>query len=252
MPHYPSSMAPCRAVVAALTLAALGFTGCADRVQAPVLLFDGTGTSPNDVRAVAAILEERQLDFDTADSGELDSMKIEQLRTYRLIIVPGGNFEHIGNHLGRTTVANLRAAVHGGTNYVGICAGAFFAGDSPYNGLNLTDGVRFPFYSAEAQGIRKAAVRISSPGLAPIDHYWEDGPELSGWGQPVASYPDGTPAVVEGRAGRGWVVLVGTHPEAPESWRGDLEFSTPARDSQAYAARLIDAALAGRPLSTPR
>jgi hypothetical protein len=243
---HPTSLARRRALVGLLTLAALGVTGCVDGVQAPVLLFDGTGASPNDVRAVAEILAGRQLDFDTADSGELDSMELEQLRAYRLIIVPGGNFERIGNHLRHATVTNLRTAVHGGTNYLGICAGAFFAGNSPYNGLNLTAGVRFPFYSAEAQGIRKAAVRITSQGAAPMEHYWEDGPELSGWGHPVAHYPDGKPAVVEGRAGRGWVVLVGTHPEAPESWRGDLEFSTPARDSQAYAARLVDAALAGR------
>jgi glutamine amidotransferase-like uncharacterized protein len=218
-------------------------------VAAPILLFDGTGASVNDVRAFESLLEEHGLEYDTADSARLNGLSGDELRAYRLLIVPGGNFEEMGNALDRATSARVRVAVNGGLNYLGVCAGAFFAGDSPYNGLDLTGGVRFPFYSAEAQGIRKAAVRIAIQGGAAIEHYWEDGPELSGWGQPVASYPDGKPAVVEGRAGRGWVVLVGTHPEAPESWRGDLEFSTPARDSQAYAARLIDAALAGRSLA---
>jgi hypothetical protein len=219
------------------------------RVAAPILLFNGTGASVNDVRAFETLLEEHGLEYDTADSARLDGLSGDELRAYRLLIVPGGNFEKMGNALDRATSARVRVAVNNGLNYLGVCAGAFFAGDSPYNGLDLTGGVRFPFYSASARGVRKAAVRISSPGFAPIDHYWEDGPELSGWGHPVANYPDGKPAVVEGRAGRGWVVLVGTHPEAPESWRGDLKFSTPARDSQAYAARLVDAALAGQSLT---
>jgi hypothetical protein len=219
------------------------------RVAAPILLFNGTGASVNDVRAFESLLTEQGLEFDTADSARLDELSGNELRAYRLLIVPGGNFEEMGNALDRATSARVRVAVNNGLNYLGVCAGAFFAGDSPYNGLNLTGGVRFPFYSAEAQGIRKAAVRITGPNAAPMDHYWEDGPELSGWGHPVANYPDGKPAVVEGRAGQGWVVLVGTHPEAPESWREDLEFSTPARDSQAFAARLIDAALAGRPMT---
>jgi len=54
-----------------------------------------------------------------------------------------------------------------------VCAGGFFAGDSGYNGLNLTSGVRFGFYAAEARGVRKAAVAITgaagscSPGFTP-------------------------------------------------------------------------------------
>ena len=81
-----------------------------------------------------------------------------QLRAYRLLIVPGGNFEQMGTGLSATATANVRSAVGAGLNYLGICAGAFLAGNSPYNGLNLTSGVRFSFYSAEGEGVRKAAV----------------------------------------------------------------------------------------------
>jgi hypothetical protein len=59
----------------------------------------------------------------------------------------------------------------------------------------------------------------------------------------VATYPDGTPAVVEGASGGGWVVLSGVHPEAPESWRRDMSFGTPASVDNAYAATLVRAAL---------
>ena len=134
-------------------------------------------------------------------------------------------------------------------NYLGICAGAFFAGSSPYKGLNLTEGVRFKFYALENRNIRKAAVRIEIAGSATLDHYWEDGPQLTGWGNVVAKYPDGTPAIVQGTNGDGWVVLSGVHPEAPDSWRRGLTFNTPAQVDNAYAATLIGAALHRMPLA---
>lgn len=208
-----------------------------------ILLFNGSGTSPNDVVAFESILNENSFSFTTADSRQLNGMSEAQLKAYRLLIVPGGNFEQIGNGLTAGTTANVRNAIHSGLNYLGVCAGAFFAGNSPYNGLNLTSGVRFPFYALEDQGIRKAAVEIAIAGSLTQVHYWEDGPQLTGWGEVVAKYPDGTPAIVEGSLGDGWVILSGIHPEAPESWRHGMIFTTPASVDNAYAAKLVGAAL---------
>lgn len=192
-----------------------------------ILLFVGTGTSRNDVAAVEQILRDRGFSYATADTPQLNTMRPDQIRAYRLLIVPGGNFEQIGNGLTPATTATIRNAIIGGMNYLGLCAGAFVAGNSPYNGLDLFAGVRFPFYALEARGIRKSAVRISVAGGTTAEHYWEDGPDLSGWGQVVARYPDQTAAIVQGRVGSGWVVLTGTHPEAPDSWRRGMVFATP-------------------------
>jgi glutamine amidotransferase-like uncharacterized protein len=208
-----------------------------------ILLFNGSGTSPNDVAALERILNENHFSYTTANSRQLNEMSESEIRAYRLLIVPGGNFEQIGNGLASSTTANVHNAVHSGLNYLGICAGAFFAGNSPYNGLNLTSDVRFTFYAIEDQGIRKAAVEIAIAGSPSLAHYWEDGPQLTGWGDVVAKYPDGTPAIVEGTFGDGWVVLSGIHPEAPESWRRGMNFTTPASVDNAYAATLISAAL---------
>ena len=212
--------------------------------NAPILLFDGIGTSPNDVAAVAMILNSNHLNYSTANSSELNQMSESQIRGFRLLIVPGGNFIDMGKSLTANTAASIRGAVHNGLNYLGICAGAFLAGDSAYyNGLNLTSGVKFGFYSAENQGIRKAAVPITSLGAPTLEQYWEDGPQFTGWGAVVARYPDGTPAIVQGTLGSGWVILSGVHPEAPESWRRGMPFGTPTRDDNAYAGMLIRAAL---------
>jgi glutamine amidotransferase-like uncharacterized protein len=215
---------------------------------AQILLFNGTGSSPNDVAAIEAILKSQSLPYATANSAQLNAMTEVQIHAYRLLIVPGGNFVDIGNGLTSDTAANIRTAVQHGLNYLGICGGAFVAGDSPYNGLNLTSGVRFGFYSAESKGIRKTAVSVTDASGASLDQYWEDGPQLTGWGAVVAKYPDGTPAVVEGAVADGWVILAGVHPEAPENWRRGLTFHTPASADNEYAGMLIHAALNGESL----
>jgi glutamine amidotransferase-like uncharacterized protein len=208
-----------------------------------VLLFAGRGTSPNDVAAFERLLRENHLGYETADSPSLDRMGEAELAAYRALIVPGGNFEEMGNALTPTATTKLRNAVRSGVSYLGVCAGAFLAGNSPYNGLNLTSGVRFRFYSAENRGIRKAAVAITAPGMATLEQYWEDGPQLTGWGAVAARYPDGTPAVVQGEFGAGSVILSGIHPEAPDTWRHGMTFATPASVDNAYAVTLIDAAM---------
>jgi glutamine amidotransferase-like uncharacterized protein len=228
----------------AILLLALAFTGCAPRPDpGNILLFGGRGTSPGDVRAVEEILDRERLAYLTVDSSDLNAMDEARLRAHRLLIVPGGNFVHMGEGLAPVTAVHVRTAVQGGLNYLGICAGALLAGNARENGFNLTAGVRFGFYRAVNQGINKAVVPIASAAGPTLDQYWEDGPELSNWGAVVAKYPDGTPAVTEGAFGNGWVVLSGVHPEAPEGWRRGMSFATPADVDHAFAVTLIRAAL---------
>jgi hypothetical protein len=245
MPAPRGALIVASLAVSAATLAACGAPASRPGQPAPVLLFNGTGTSRGDVAAITTILDSNHLAYSTADSPQLNAMEESEIREHRLLIIPGGNFIDIGNSLTPTTTANIRRAVQGGVNYLGVCAGAFFAGDSGYNGLNLTSGARFGFYGAEARGIRKAAVAIAAAAAPTLDQYWEDGPQLTGWGSVVGKYPDGTPAIAEGTFGSGWVVLAGVHPEAPASWRLGMAFQTPVSADHDYAGMLIQAALNG-------
>ncbi|MEJ0029049.1 MAG: BPL-N domain-containing protein [Bacteroidota bacterium] len=220
--------------------------GC-DSPQAEVLLFSGTGVSENDVVAIEVILKANDMSYALINSAGVNELTPSQLTNYKLLIVPGGNFIDMGKSLTTQASSNVRDAVHSGLNYFGICAGAFLAGNSEYyNGFNLTSGVTFHFYSAADKGLRKLAVAITTPGAPVLDQYWEDGPELSGWGEVIAKYPDGTPAVSQGKYGRGFVLLAGIHAEAPENWRKGMGFNTPASVDHEYAGRLISAALEGR------
>ena len=233
-----------------LLLVPTALTACGHKVVnsreiAPVLLFTGTGSSPNDVAAVETILDRSHLNYSTVNSFHLNWMSESRISQYRLLIVPGGDFVKMGNSLTAGTAANVRDAVRGGLNYLGICAGGFLAGSfpAPYKSFNLTSGVQFGFYSPERNEAHKATVRIRAREGPALDQYWENGPQLGGWGDVVGMYPDGTPAVVESSFGQGWVILSGIHPEAPETWRRGMVFNTPVSDDTAYAQRLIFAAL---------
>ena len=229
-----------------LRIITLALTACSPSVSSlplPILLFNGTGTSPNDVAAIETILKQSHLEYSKVNSRQMNGMSESQLMASRLLIVPGGNFITIGNSLTPGTTTNIHNAVQGGLNYLGICAGGFLAGQASYKSLNLTSGVRFDFYTDVNRGIHKASVAIARVGAPAIEHYWEDGPQFSGWGAVVGKYPDGTPAIVEGMSGNGWVILCGVHPEAPANWRNGMTFTTPSNVANAYTATLIDAAL---------
>jgi biotin protein ligase-like protein len=213
--------------------------------QTTILLFNGTGTTTGDVGAVEAVLKTLGLKYATSDSVQMNAMTETQLKAYTLLIVPGGNSITIGNHLTKATTDMIRMTVQNdGLHYLGLCAGAFFGGFGyPENNLNLTNGVWFNFYSAYDQGIYIASENLSLPNGTKLDVYWQVGPQLSGWGSVVAKFPDGTPAIVEGKSGNGWVILTGVHPEAPASWRTCCTFTTPLATDLAYAGTLIKAAL---------
>jgi glutamine amidotransferase-like uncharacterized protein len=212
----------------------------------PVILFNGTGTTSGDVSAVETILNDLGLAYATANSAQLNAMTQAQLNSYKLLIVPGGNSITIGQYLTRTATTNIHnAVIKGGLHYLGICAGGFFGGYSIYNGLNLTSGRWFNFYEAYYHGIYKESLNISFPSGGKLDVYWQDGPQFTGWGSIVARFPDGTPAVVEGTSGVGWVILAGVHPEAPATWRYGMTFTSSVASNTAYAKTLVSAALHG-------
>jgi hypothetical protein len=215
----------------------------------PILLFNGTGTTSSDVVAVETILSSLKLGYKTANTTQIEAMSQTQLEAYKLLIVPGGNSITIGDKLSTAATTNIHnAVISGGLHYLGICAGAFFGGYSVYNGLNLTSGAWFNLYANGGHGTGKTAVEITYSSGTQLDQYWQDGPQLDGWGEIVAKYPDGTSAIVEGTSGKGWVLLSGIHAEAPASWRTGMTFTTTVAVDNAYFGTMVTAALNGTTL----
>lgn len=241
-------------VLAALLLSA----ACGPKPPAAVLLFDGAGTSRGDVSAFERLLDANGIAFERVDSARIESLGAAEIQARRLLIVPGGNFVEMSRALSPAARVRVQEAVANGWNYLGVCAGAFLAGSSPvgsnrlephFDGFDLASGMAFGFSEASARGIRKAPVWVKTADGTALEQYWEDGPALAGWGAVVGTYPDGTPAIVEGSCGAGRVLLCGVHSEAPESWREGMSFTTPASADNSYAVMLIRALLEGRPLA---
>ncbi len=142
---------------------ALFFANSKSTVQeSPILLFNGTGTSPNDVEAIKNILYSNRMDFVILNTAQLNGLDTNQLGKYKLIFIPGGNFIAIGKNIKTETTHNIRTVVHGGLNYLGICAGGFLALDTRHDSLNIAEGVQFKFYSADDKSKRKAVVAVTN------------------------------------------------------------------------------------------
>lgn len=227
------------------TLAATTGSTSTSTSAARVLIFNGSGTGASAVAAIENVVHSLGLAYQTVNSSQLDAMTQTKLASYKLFIVPGGNSITIGNNLTSKATTTVRNAVsQNGLNYLGMCAGGFFGGFSSYHKvLNLTSGVWFKFFADYYNGKHKEAVAISFPARSKLDIYWQDGPQLSGWGKVVGKYPNGTPAITEGFVGKGFVILSGVHPEAPASWRTGMHFNTPVDVDLAYAATLVRSAM---------
>ena len=216
-----------------------------------VLLFVGTGTTSGSVAGWKTILGDLNLSYATANSSQLDNLSPSALAAYKLLLIPGGDAITISKNLSSATIAKVHNAItNNGIHYLGICAGAFFAGHSGiYDYLDFTPtGVWFNYYADKFKGIHKEPVEIKGADGTRLDQYWQDGPQLSGWGQVVGKYPDGTPAIVEGKSGSGWIILCAVHPEATASWRTRMKFTTSVAVDNAYAKTLVTNALNGTSL----
>ena len=88
--------------------------------RTPILLFTGQGTSAADVGAVERIVADNKLEFATATSSQLNRMSASQLTSYRLLLVPGGNFMDMSASLTPRTKQRIHDAVHGGVNYAWV------------------------------------------------------------------------------------------------------------------------------------
>jgi VCBS repeat protein len=229
------------------------YTGC-----------ENGGVSDHDFYAIEREMDAMGLGFDTAtydgdgNTLSLNAMPERQFKAYGLLIVPGGNFGCIVvNWTEATREAIQTAVLRGPLSYLGICAGAFVAGSTDPN-LNLT-GLpiskngwdSFDFYSLYYGSMPRTDIARLQLSLAPgsqfgsdFDTYWFDGPQLTGFGDVIAAYPDGTPAVAE-VSNNGFVVLSGVHSEAPGSWIGSSVnlAGYPFQTNFAFAASLINAAV---------
>lgn len=222
------------------------------------LLFVGSGTWGAEVASLENILASHGATYQTVSSAELDTMSLEDLVKFGLLIFPGGEGGTQAASLSADTHARLREAVQvRGVSYVGFCAGAFIAvgpapapGKDVSYGLGIVPGAELPYYYLENQLNPDIAMTMETfADGSQRDLVWYGGPVTPNiQGGVIAKYPNGDPAMTEVWSGQGFVILSAVHPTAPQSVRDAFGLNDSDGLDLDLAWRLLEAALHQKPL----
>lgn len=168
----------------------------------------------------------------------------QALRRTDLLVVPGGN-EDLADTWRRFSASDLRAVnafVRGGGSYLGICLGAYLAGDFQSQGARV--GWRWldaAEYRGPLQGDVMEALVKTRWGSGPQTRllYFSEGTSFGRVAPPqgrvMARYANGEIAALIVPVGQGAAGVIGPHLEANEDWY-DLD---ELHDTDGYDADLL-------------
>jgi glutamine amidotransferase-like uncharacterized protein len=172
-----------------------------------------------------------------------EDIKNNSLDSFSLLCIPGGDMYRYAQSLSTKGIGNIKSFIYEGGGYIGICGGAYFAGEKvywlgsqlPMGSLGLFSGrtegpkdeiVPYPAYDMSRINIADTAHPIieTEADSAWILYYW--GPVLlpdADAGVAVLGRYEKTdlPAILAFDHGCGRVFLVGTHPEIEEDSERD-------------------------------
>ncbi len=217
------------------------------------LIFNGLGVSTSDWQNTERIVRDEGLSYELANTAQLNAMSAEKLASFGVIIVPGGSGGTIYSNLTAATRLRVRKAVQeAGVGYVGFCAGAWVAvgpeatgNATAAYGMAVAPGAVLDYYYPPGKSNVTAMVDVIFAGGENRSLVWYGGPATPEWkGGVVARYDTGEPAISQIRSGKGFVVISGPHPEAPQGWRSAAGYD---RDGLDYdiALAMIRAATTG-------
>ncbi len=204
-------------------------SGISRSYKTAVLLFNGTGVSTSDWQNTGLILRSMGLSYQLVNSAQMNAMSLDALSQFGAIVVPGGLGGTIYSNLTQATRLRIRQAVRDvGVGYVGFCAGAWVAVglESDTNnvasyGFAVAEGeiLEYWYPNGNTSAVADMA-EVTFPDGSKRSLVWWGGPATPEWKNGViARYDNGAPAISQTFSGKGFVVIAGPHPEAPQSWR---------------------------------
>jgi len=223
-----------------------------------VLLFNGAGISTSDWQNTEKIVKAMGLTYKLVNSSALNAMSLDEMTKFGMFLIPGGTSGGITGGLTAATRVRVRQAVRDrGVAYLGICAGAFVAvesgaeGDAQTNyGFPVVEGKHLPMWWPNGKVMTAAVVPVSFADGSSRHLVWYGGPSTPEWtGGVVARYNDGKPAISQTWFHKGWVVISGPHPEAPQGWRNTAGNDPDGLDYEVMED-LVMATLERKPLPT--
>lgn len=248
-----------RLLLGILPAAALLAAGCAgsDNGQssddAPLaLVYNGPQGCPACAPTVADLLRRAPRPYRVEYVGPDTEIPLTAaaLAEAQMYVQPGGgaDLEGTWRHLSGSAEV-IRDWVSAGGSYLGLCFGAYLAGRNP--GFDLLPGDTNGYVGTPGATVsddRDTVVAVDWQGR-PRHMYFQDGPAFvlddGADATVLATYPNGTAAVVVAPYGKGRVGVSGPHPEADESWYAEKELNNPDGVRFDLAYELIEAT-AGR------
>ncbi|KAL4731478.1 hypothetical protein ACLX1H_000446 [Fusarium chlamydosporum] len=223
------------------TMAAL--TSALGTPRPKAVVYRGPASSPGCPEAIGALLESSPSHFKVIYAGPKEQVDVtdETLEGASIYAHGGGpNWEKAYRQTKRykKTIQNF---VNNGGHYMGFCLGAYLAG--PNDGYDLLpNGVKTD-QEIERRG---AQIRDENDTVIQVDWtfktgktdksrwlYFQDGVVIKGLkedkpGRVIGKYSsNGDVAASVTPYGKGWVGLVGPHPEADETWYEDADVKNP-------------------------
>lgn len=223
-----------------------------------ILLFNGQGISTSDWQSFQNILEDMNLETQAVNSAQLELMSADDLKKFSLIIVPGGKASTISSGLTAAARVRVRQAVRDqGVSYLGICAGAWAGVGTEANTDKETSYGFLVIYGSHLANWWPDGNTNAVADVVPVQFadgrtrqlVWYGGPATPEWaGGVVARYSNGKAAISQAYSGKGFVVLSGPHPEAPQGWRNTAGLDSDGLDYD-IAKELILSALNRQPMN---
>ena len=145
--------------------------------------------------------------------------ELVKLPSYDVLLVPGG---YTGNYIpsmGSKGVRILLEFVEGGGGYVGVCAGAYVAGLLK---LVKSEPVRVEGIGWVEIEVRKPDHPVMRGYSGKVRIHYQNGPHIrpAEGEESLATYADGSTAILSAKFGKGRVILFSPHPERSRStWR---------------------------------
>lgn len=172
--------------------------------------------------AIAALLDGSGFAVSFVGPNEGRKLSGPSLESAALYAQPGGaGLDEAYRHL-RRHADDIRAFVHRGGRYLGVCLGAYLCGARP--GFRLLPGDTDQYITSPGATVRTEAdttITVTWRGRRRT-LFFQDGPHFLLEPAPgttiLATYDNGTIAAAVVPYGAGAVGIVGPHPEATEEW----------------------------------
>ncbi|KAF4994615.1 hypothetical protein FGRMN_5660 [Fusarium graminum] len=206
------------------------------------VVYRGPASSPGCPESLGKLLESSPSNFQVTYAGPNEPVDvIEALKDATVYAHGGGPNWSKAYRSTKKYQKAIRSFVDDGGHYLGVCLGAYLAG--PTNGYGLLpEGVETDREIEQTN----AQVDVEDDTLIQVDWtftngqtdsnrllYFQDGVVIKGLdqgspGRIVGRYSgDGNVAASITPYGKGWVGLVGPHPEADSTWYEDAEINNP-------------------------